>query len=340
MVESRDRTISIIIPVYNAEKALKRCIDSVVNQSYKDIQVILVNDGSEDKSLAICHEWSRIDRRVMVVDKQNGGVSSARNAGLRVATGSYIQFVDSDDFLDPDFCGNLLDSAILSDSDVVISGYRYFNSGKVHENSPGLKSSVYTKKEIAQQFSTLYSGPFLSSPCNKLYHSFAVADCGFDESVRMGEDLIFNMDVLKNCDTISIIPSTGYYYDVTGANSASSTYAPVGCDSLIKYVASIHRFLSDSLSNDFAKTICNEIITAGAIADLKRIARHAPEKAQSIRLYMDELRKKTAIKNLKDDLSHFSIGWYDRLLVRLINSSKYGLFLVNEHILRIIEKVR
>ena len=94
--------ISIIIPVYNMEKYLDRCIRSVVNQTYRNLEIILVDDGSEDFSAGICDQWSKKDNRIRVIHKSNGGLSDARNAGLGIASGSYIGFVDSDDFIHPD----------------------------------------------------------------------------------------------------------------------------------------------------------------------------------------------------------------------------------------------
>ena len=93
-----DKVLSVIVPIYNTEKYLNRCVDSIINQTYKDLEVILVNDGSTDGSLAICREYEKKDVRVKVVNKENGGLSSARNAGLDVSSGDYVTFVDSDDF--------------------------------------------------------------------------------------------------------------------------------------------------------------------------------------------------------------------------------------------------
>ena len=95
--------ISIIIPVYNAEKYLKKCLDSVINQTYKNLEIILVDDGSTDKSPEICDKYAEKDSRIIVLHKENGGVSSSRNAGLDIFKGEYLSFVDSDDYVEPDY---------------------------------------------------------------------------------------------------------------------------------------------------------------------------------------------------------------------------------------------
>ena len=111
--------ISIIIPVYNVEKYLSECIESVINQTYKNLEIILVNDGSTDSCPQICEEYAAKDNRIKVIHKKNGGLSDARNIGLKQATGALISFVDSDDLLSLDFCQRLLDALIESDADIV-----------------------------------------------------------------------------------------------------------------------------------------------------------------------------------------------------------------------------
>ena len=99
-----DELISIIVPVYNAEKALRRCVRSLVGQTYRNLEIILVNDGSKDGSLGLCRKFAGEDARIRVIDQPNGGVSSARNAGLDAATGKFVMFCDSDDWTEPDWC--------------------------------------------------------------------------------------------------------------------------------------------------------------------------------------------------------------------------------------------
>lgn len=115
--------ISIIVPIYNAEQFLEKCILSIINQEYTNLEIILVNDGSTDNSLEICNSYSKIDDRIIVIDKQNGGVSSARNCGLDVATGDHIGFVDSDDFISPEMYKILIEKAVENNADITECGY-------------------------------------------------------------------------------------------------------------------------------------------------------------------------------------------------------------------------
>lgn len=116
--------ISIIVPIYNVEKCLRRCIDSILNQTFKDFELILVNDGSTDKCEEICDEYAKKDNRIIVIHKENGGLSSARNAGLDIAKGKYIGFVDSDDYIHSEMYSTLKYELEKNDSDIVICGYK------------------------------------------------------------------------------------------------------------------------------------------------------------------------------------------------------------------------
>lgn len=132
-----EKLISIIVPIYNMEAYLKQCLDSLVNQSYRNIEIILVNDGSKDRSGKICDEYAQIDSRVKVIHKQNGGVSSARNVGLDNAKGDYMMSVDPDDWVEPSFCEEAIGMINKYHIDIVVFGYRskYLNKTIEHKTS-------------------------------------------------------------------------------------------------------------------------------------------------------------------------------------------------------------
>ena len=115
--------VSIIVPVYNAQSHLSRCLESICGQEYKNLELIVINDGSKDKSLPVCEEFRKKDSRILLVDKANSGVSDTRNLGLKLAGGKYVQFVDSDDYIAPDYTARLVEAAEKTDADLVISPY-------------------------------------------------------------------------------------------------------------------------------------------------------------------------------------------------------------------------
>ena len=115
--------VSIIIPVYNTEKYLSKCLESVINQTYKNLEIILINDGSTDKSKEICESFAKKDKRIQILNKENSGVSSARNHGMRLAKGQYIAFIDGDDYAEENYIEELLKNLKQTESDCVLCGY-------------------------------------------------------------------------------------------------------------------------------------------------------------------------------------------------------------------------
>jgi glycosyltransferase involved in cell wall biosynthesis len=129
--------ISIIVPLYNTERYLQRCFDSLVNQTLKEIEIILVNDGSTDNSSKICDEYAKRDRRIKVIHKENGGVSSARNTGMELASGEFLAFVDSDDYVTKEYIGRMLEYyKIYPDADIVIFGQARVIGNKTTIHTP------------------------------------------------------------------------------------------------------------------------------------------------------------------------------------------------------------
>ena len=123
-----EKLVSIIVPVYNVEKYLSKCIDSILAQTYKNLEIILVDDGSKDNSGTICDEYSKKDKRIKIIHKPNGGISDVRNHGLKIATGDYIGFVDSDDYIAEDMFETLVSLLEKNDADIsIVSFYEYYN---------------------------------------------------------------------------------------------------------------------------------------------------------------------------------------------------------------------
>ncbi|MCL2015640.1 MAG: glycosyltransferase [Defluviitaleaceae bacterium] len=168
MMEMID-VISVIVPVYNAEKHLENCICSIVNQTYKNLEIILVNDGSADDSGKICDNFAKIDSRIKVIHKENGGVSSARNKGIDAATGDWLGFVDSDDIIDSTMYETLLNAAVAGKTKLSICGFvRSFDSGyKEVRTCPEIPPIITCKQALTYIISDRYFEGFM---CNKLFH--------------------------------------------------------------------------------------------------------------------------------------------------------------------------
>ena len=219
--------VSVIIPVYNVEKFLNRCVDSILSQTYKNIEIILVDDGALDSSPQICDEYAHKDTRVNVVHKQNGGLASARNAGLKVAKGDYILFVDSDDWIKGNTVEELLNIAIENQVDFV----RFIPVSAGYPDRPDgtpinfgtedfMEEGVYNKgKMIKDIYPRLFvtrqltMGPIVAA-WRSLYNRKFLVDNNlyFDEEVKYSEDAIFSAKVVYNSNKFYYIKG-GYYYN-------------------------------------------------------------------------------------------------------------------------------
>lgn len=162
-----DELISVIIPVYNVEKYLDDCIQSIVDQTYSNLEIILVNDGSSDQSPLLCDKWANKDMRIRVIHKENGGASSARNAGINVANGEYIGFVDSDDFIAKDMYEILLTAILKSGKGIADCGINYFLSDeRIIEN----KKRVFSELDVRGALDSVFSMRIDTSVCCKLFN--------------------------------------------------------------------------------------------------------------------------------------------------------------------------
>ena len=143
--------VSVIIPVFNAETYLERCIKSVVNQTYKNLEIILINDGSIDRSKEICESWKKRDSRIFIINKKNTGVSDSRNQGIKEANGKFITFVDSDDYLEINMIEYLSKSIEEDKSDIAICGFNYFNDKKIISKTKKTKKNILDKDKFIEE---------------------------------------------------------------------------------------------------------------------------------------------------------------------------------------------
>lgn len=250
--------ISIIIPVYKVEKYLRECIDSVIHQTYKDIEVILVDDGSPDNCGKICDEYAKQDTRIKSIHIENGGVSKARNVGLDTATGKYVAFVDSDDIVDKNYILSMYESAIENDADFVISGYyNYFPEGNIKKVC--FKNSFIVDVDPSNKdFVNFFKGVnndkcLLGWVVNKLILKDICINIYFNESIKVGEDGIFAMRTMLAAKKISVIGACLYYYRINDL-SIMHTYKEFLLKNLIATMPEMKE-ISSQISNKNGKTI-------------------------------------------------------------------------------------
>lgn len=217
-----DKTkLSIIIPVYNAEEYLSRCLDSILDQDMGSYEVILVDDGSSDSSSLICDRYSATDPRFRTIHKPNGGVSSARNAGLNLAKGEYIMFVDSDDALAPGALTEM--TAGLEGEDFVLGGFIEYIGSITSRNAAPEQSKTYSDGSIAEFFDANIrrNCEMLDAPWAKLFRRKALGMQRFNEKLYYAEDKVFVFEFLSRCKTVRTCASVVYHYHLRGDSLGS-----------------------------------------------------------------------------------------------------------------------
>lgn len=208
-----EETVSILIPVYNAEKTIAQCLDSVISQTFSEIEILLVEDSSEDDTLQICQEYAQRDNRVKLIQGEHKGISAARNKGLEQATGRWLMCVDADDYLAADYVMQMYHRKKQCEAELVVSNYYNVDEDERKAYDVEINRQI-TREQYIQQLIQAPSHYYFGVVWNKLYDMELIKEhklC-FSEKVSLGEDFIFNMDYLYLCKNIFIQDFAGYYY--------------------------------------------------------------------------------------------------------------------------------
>ena len=205
--------ISIIVPVYRAEKYLSRCVGSILEQTFTDFELILVDDGSPDKSGKLCDKYAKKDSRIKVIHKENGGVSSARNAGLDIAQGKYITFIDSDDWVSEKYLQLLIEPMIKEDVQLVVGSYETRDKNIFHRKVKTSFIDILKLKD--DERAACYDMHHLKGPCMKMFLLSIIKknNLRFKLNIHFGEDTIFVRNYLRFCEKIYTIEEIIYFYN-------------------------------------------------------------------------------------------------------------------------------
>ena len=226
--------ISLVIPVYNGEGSVEKCISSIVEQTYKNLEIIIVDDGSKDQTLSICQKMAAADERIKVVHQDNQGVSVARNNGIASVSGTYVMFVDADDYLDADACMRCLDTMHNDGADIVVANKIFHIGNRLQKNvlysNPHFARTKEDKELFILDLMTTHYDPLMNKvaylSCGvtaKLFKTDLIRENSicFQEDCRFGEDVLFNLECFQHAEKISYIDFDAYHFCV---NSGSSTH--------------------------------------------------------------------------------------------------------------------
>lgn len=250
-MENRSGLISIIIQVYNVENQIKRCLDSVVHQSYENIEIILIDDGSTDSSGEICDQYAQNDKRIQVLHVTNGGVSAARNKGLDSAKGEYIMFVDSDDWIDNKMCEKALCCLKNYDVDLVKTlAVNRDEEGIIKNNQNDIKSDLLI--DVEHEFS--FSEPYATGVIwGALYKSKLLNGLRFSTDLYVGEDTLFFAQAIKKCKRIIVAKDKMYNYVVYKSSASHGRMDAKKITNLSAWEQVVELFKSNKRICDSAK---------------------------------------------------------------------------------------
>lgn len=284
--------VSVIVPVYNVEKYLDRCVQSLINQTLQDIEIILVDDGSPDLCPQICDRYATEDKRITVVHKENGGLSSARNAGLKIAAGDYIGFVDSDDDVELNMYERMSSIADQNTVDFVMSDYlRIPQSGNLYIKTLNIDEGYYDKDKIRKDIfpqlimgENLEYGPLLSV-WHCLYRKRFLDEFSltFSESVKWSEDNLFSAIMGYHCNSFYYLKGEALYHYYQNAGSITTAYRNGAWDVYSCMHRQLHEFFDGVDDYDFSRQLKLHIIFYACNSIGQEIIRPRNEAIRGIR---------------------------------------------------------
>ena len=268
--------VSIITPIYNAEKYLDRCLKSTINQTYGNIEIILINDGSTDNTKSICYHYESTNNNVVFINRdRNMGTIVSRKEGIKKATGEFIMFVDADDYILPNTVEKLIGLNANFSCDLLIFNM-YYSKDKYNFFHSRFNEFSGTTEDFYKNFNLLYHPACFDPVCNKLYNAKKLKDCILsinDNNILMGEDLLFNVAFLEECRNLKIVNDAYYIYNKSNPNSITTIcYPSLYEDEFFvlnssmsffmdkcKNVESIWPFVSNIVKNGFLSVLCRYI---------------------------------------------------------------------------------
>lgn len=332
-----DAKVSVVIPIYNSEKYLNMCIESIIKQTYKNLEIILINDGSKDSSLDICRKYSNIDSRIILIDNKNKGVGYSRNCGIKNATGKYIMFIDSDDVCKSTMIEKLI-SRINNKIDLVICGIEFFNEypkiiSEKYYNEDVMSTEEYLNKILIRE----KIGQFCGGPYNKIFKTEIIKNNNvlFREDTNYAEDFIFNLDYLINVNNIYIEQQCLYMYRCNSENSLTfknyskfkkETFLKQRIDAYSKF-ENIYKFY-----NAYEKNY-NEIVVLFKKYILSTIS-------MSCKYSIDKVDTQAFIKSICKEKNYtkyisngYGLNFFDKIILWLVRNKK-------EKIIYFLEKLK
>lgn len=311
--------ISIIIPIYNVEKYIKECIDSVVKQSYKNIEIILIDDGSKDNSGKICDYYSNKYKQIRVIHKHNEGVSIARNIGIELSAGKYITFIDADDFVEPNYIEILYKQCIGKNADLSICGANDIdNDKKIIKTSIKYAKTLNSKEAMKELLNEKY---YTGVVWGKMYKRDLFKNIKFNKEIKIAEDLDVLYKIIDKCNLINIDTSKKLYYYRIRKNSATTVNYNDDWKNEIKICKNIMHFIKNKYPDILNFAIKRYVrINISCINNIMK----------------NKLNKKEELIKLQKDIKRYKKNYLTNKNVSIKNKIKYLVAIQKYPILKVL----
>lgn len=316
--------ISVVVPVYNAEPFLSQCIESILNQTHRDIELILVDDGSPDNCPKICDSYAVQDTRVRVIHKENGGVSTARNAGLDATTGEYVTFVDSDDYIDATMYEKMMDVVRAYSCDIVmcdcVKEFADHRALYTHDIRPGFYNIDQLKAEYYPHLLMMENVeyPATTSNCLMLFPRQLAENLRYLTGVRYSEDLLFGAQLMYNAQSFFYMKGQAYYHYRINAQSATQRFAPNKWRDYQELHQGIRSVFGSCGDFDFSRQIdlCLLFFLYNALSDILNTNQLAnSEKKEKIQAILNDISVRDMFRDL--EIGKLPISLKQKLITHL-----------------------
>ena len=340
--------ISVVVPVYNVELYLRQCLDSIINQSYSNLEIILVDDGSQDQSLKICEDFASKDSRIKVIHQKNAGVSVARNKGIEAATGEYITFLDSDDWIEKEMYKEMMRITIQhQDVDIVMCDVLNVKNNNTEKITVDIRNGFYSRQDIIKElYPTLIVAENLGrlpivSTCICLFKKSLLENnkIQFDASIRYSEDYLFMAKVMLHARSFYYLKEVFLYYYRQYNLSRSKKYKPEWWIHLLSLNSKLEEAVIGDKDYDFSRQIKLQLIhsalyVSGAVFQDKNINTKAKLKIIK-RLFKD---KKLKLSFYKLDFNKYPLGL--KIILYLVKHNMAWCYIVYRIIISKIQKLK
>ena len=323
------KKVSIIMPAYNVESTIDKAIESALRQTYKEIELIIIDDGSTDQTLDIIRHYKDRDSRIKYLSIQNSGVSVARNLGIENASGDYLMFLDSDDFFSHEAVGNLLKVSIEHSADMVSGSYQKIDANKNIEENTWLEEGIYTKDRLEKEiYPNLFSSKSLKDLvpltfCTKIYSSNLVKENNikFTPNIKIGEDNLFSIKCFLKTNKFIYVPDNHFYNYVTNYNSVTNNYIKNCWEDQKEYLFELEKLSKQNPEYNLIQQIPYAKLRC-AMTSIANEGRNKVENSSGIKANIDKIVSDNQLQSSIKNITTSHMNFIRASLTKLIKHTK------------------